>query len=333
MNVLVGDIGGTKSFLALFSQDKGPRDPLVETTYSSLQFQSFEDMLQEFLVENKEKVDVVCFGVAGPIINEKAQVTNLKWAVDGSSLRSRFHWELVRLINDLEAIAYSLPLLKKEDLHTLNAGKPVKNGCQAIIAPGTGLGEAFLTFDGNTYHAHPSEGGHSSFAPTDPLQMGLLKYLKDIGHQHVSFERVCSGGSGIPNLYAFLKTTGLDEPAWLAEQLAAAEDATPVIVTAALDASQPCPLAKETLRLFVSILGEEAGNLALKVLSTGGLFLGGGMTPHILPALEKPHFLESLRNKGRFRPLLTDMPVHVILNNRAGLFGAASFGLQNCKSE
>jgi glucokinase len=332
MNVLVGDIGGTKTLLAIFSRAHGPRNPLVETTYSSLQFQSFEDMLQEFLVKNNEKVDAVYFGVAGPILDEKAQVTNLKWAVDGRSLRSRFHWESVQLINDLEAVAYSLPILKNEDLHTLNAGKPVKNGCQAIIAPGTGLGEAFLTFDSDTCHAHPSEGGHASFAPTNPLQMGLLTYLKNLGHHHVSFERVCSGGLGIPNLYAYLKTTGLEEPAWLAEQLAAAKDPTPVIATAALDASRPCPLAEETLSLFVSILGEEAGNLALKVLSTGGLFLGGGMPPRILPALEKPIFLEALRNKGRFRNLLTDMPVHVILNNRAGLIGAAAFGLHTCRS-
>jgi glucokinase len=332
MNILSGDIGGTKTILALFSREKGPRQLLDEAVFSSGKYASFEEIVSEFLEGKKARVESASFGVAGPIIGEKAQVTNLKWAVDGGSLRSRFHWESIHLINDLEAIAYSLPILEKEDLHTLNPGKRVDNGCQAVVAPGTGLGEACITFEGGTCHAHPSEGGHASFAPTDALQMGLLAYLKGLGHHHVSFERVCSGGLGIPNLYAYLKTTGMEEPAWLAEQLGASDDPTPVIVTAALDASHHCSIATETLSLFVSILGAETGNLALKVLSTGGIYLGGGIPPRILSALEKPAFLEAMRSKGRFRGLLTNMPVHVIMNSRAGLLGAAAFGLKECRA-
>jgi glucokinase len=326
-NVLVGDIGGTKTSLAVFAREAGPRSPLAEKTYPSQQYETFEAMVREFLDEVGMTIDRSCFGVAGPVVDGCARITNLTWVVDGRALRSTFRWSAVAMLNDMESLAYAIPVLEDEDIHTLSAGTPVTGGSIAVLAPGTGLGEGFLTWGHGIYHAHPSEGGHTAFAPVGTLQVGLLNYLTAKGFDHVSVERVCSGGLGIPNLYAYLKTTGLEEPVWLADQLAAAEDPTPVILTAARDATRPCGLAAATLDLFVAILGAEAGNLALKVLSTGGIYLGGGMSPRILAELQKPAFIEALRSKGRFQELLTDMPVHVILNSGAGLLGAAAFGL------
>lgn len=199
------------------------------------------------------------------------------------------------------------------------------------MAPGTGLGEAFLTSSDGRYEAHASEGSHASFAPMDSLQIDLLRFLLEKkGFDHVSFERVCSGGLGIPNLYAYLRETCYaEEPAWLAEKLASSDDPTPVILAAALDKETPCRLCQATLDLFISILGAEAGNQALKVMATSGIYLGGGIPPRILSELQKPVFLESLRKKGRFQAMLTNIPVHVILNSQAGLIGAAAFGFDH----
>ena len=327
MNVLVGDIGGTKTILAIFSSDLGPRKPLLEKTYQSLQYKTFEEMVVEFLNEVKLQVDRACFGVAGPVVAGRARTTNLTWVVDKAVLQSTFSFSTVGLLNDLESVAYAIPILAGEDIHILNAGVPVPGGSIAVLAPGTGLGEGYLTYDSGEYCAHASEGGHASFAPVGALQIGLLTYLNTQGYKHVSFERVCSGGQGIPNLYAYLKTTGLEEPSWLTEQLSAVKDPTPAIVSAAHDPARPCRLASATVELFVAILGSEAGNLALKILATGGIYLGGGISPRIVQYLQTPAFMDALRSKGRFRQLLTNMPVHVILNSKAGLLGAAAFGL------
>jgi glucokinase len=327
MNILAGDIGGTKTILAVFPPGAKPRKPLVEMTFPSSRYQSLEEIVREFMNKVNLPVDRACFGVAGPILAGRAKITNLSWVVDGPALQSTFNWSAVALLNDLESVAYAIPILEPEDIHSLSTGVPVPGGSIAILAPGTGLGETFLTSENGSYRAHASEGSHASFAPVGSLQIGLLTYLNQQGFEHVSFERVCSGGLGIPNLYAYLKTTGLEEPAWLAEQLAACEDPTPVIVSAAHDPTRPCKLATATLNLFVAILGAEAGNLALKVLPTGGIYLGGGISPRILADLQKPLFMEALCSKGRFRKMLTDMPVHVILNSKAGLLGAAAYGL------
>lgn len=327
MNALIGDIGGTKTNLAVFSTASGPRQPLVEEFYKSTDYESLEEIVSEFLAEANQTVELGCFAVAGPVIAGRAQITNLPWMVDAEKLKSTFNLSGVKLLNDLESLAYGISTLIPDDIHTLSQGVPVAGGNIAVIAPGTGLGEAFLTFEGGRYYAHASEGAHASFSPIGELQIGLLSHLNEIGYDHVSFERVCSGGLGIPNLYAYLKSTGLKEPAWLAEQLSDAEDPTPVIVSAANDTSRPCELAAAVLDMFVAILGTEAGNLALKVLATGGIYLGGGIPPRILPELQNPPFLEALRNKGRFRELMTDIPVHVILNPKAGLMGAASVAL------
>ena len=330
MNVLVGDIGGTKTILAVFSTEAGPHQPLVEGTFPSQQYDSLESIVSEFLAAAQLQAEYASFGVAGPVLDGRALITNLTWVVDQDNLKSSFNWSKVGLLNDLESVAYAIPILRQEDIHTISAGVPVPNGNIAVLAPGTGLGEAFATNTDGRYYAHPTEGGHASFSPVGQLQIGLLTYLNQQDYHHVSFERVCSGRLGIPLLYAYLKAIGhAAEPAWLAKQLAASQDPTPAIIQAAQDPNRTCELATATLDLFVSILGSEAGNMALKVFSTGGIYLGGGIPPRILPALQKPAFLEALRSKGRFRQLLTNMPVHVILNSKAGLLGAAAYGLTN----
>jgi glucokinase len=327
MNVLAGDIGGTKTILAVVSTEGGPRVPVVQKTYPSNQYEALERMVTEFLGETMIDIDRACFGVAGPVVGGRAQITNLDWVVDGAALRKTFGWASVDLLNDMEAIGNAIPVLEPEDLHTLSAGVREPGGSMAILAAGTGLGEGYVTHDDGVYHAHGCEGSHAAFAPVGPLQVGLLAYMNAQGFDHVSCERVCSGGLGVANLYAYLRTTGLTEPAWLVEAIACADDSTPVILSAARDQARPCELAAATLELFVTILGAEAGNLALKILATGGIYLAGGMSPRILAELEKPAFLEALRSKGRFRQVLTDMPVHVILNSGVGLLGAAAYGL------
>jgi glucokinase len=200
--LLVGDMGGTKTVLAVFSPEVGPHRPLVEKTYSSSRYGSLEDVIQEFLKAISMPIERACFGVAGPVFAGRAQITNLPWMISESNIKDCFGWDNVKLLNDLEAVGYAVPILEPDDLLTLSPGKPVAGGNIAVLAPGTGLGEAFLTYDGGRYRAHASEGGHVSFAPINKLQMGLLTYMYEVkGHNHVSYERVCSGGLGIPNLY------------------------------------------------------------------------------------------------------------------------------------
>jgi glucokinase len=333
--ILTGDIGGTKTVLAIFSADSGPHKPLMERTYPSIHYLGLEDIVHEFLREVDAPIDSAYFGVAGPVVDGYANITNLTWAIDETHLKSTFGWSAVKLLNDLEAVAYAVPILEADDLHTLSAGKPVPGGNIGVLAPGTGLGEAFMTFEDGHYKAHASEGSHAAFGPVNSLQVGLLTYMRERkGFDHVSYERVCSGGLGIPNLYSYLRDTGYaPEPAWMMEKLADSDDITPVIIQSAKDKDHSCELCIATLNLFVSILGAEAGNLALKVLSTGGIYIGGGIPPRILSDLQHPAFLEALRSKGRFRQMLTNMPVHIILNTRAGLLGAAAYGLTARKYE
>jgi glucokinase len=325
--LLAGDIGGTKTSLAIFSPEAGPRAPLVEATFPSADYPSLEAVVRKFLARVDLEVGQASFGVAGPVVGGRAEITNLPWVIEESQLREALYLSSVRLLNDLEAIAHAVPILSPADLHTLSEGQPAPGGAIAVIAPGTGLGEAYLTWDGSRYCPRASEGGHASFAPTTPLQVELLRYLQD-RLEHVSYERVCSG-QGISNIYAFLKDSGrAAEPAWLAERLTAADDPAPVIANAALNTERPCELCISTLDTFISILGAEAGNLALKVLATGGVYLGGGIPPRILPALEQGQFMGAFQRKGRLSDLLACMPVHVILNPEAALLGTACYGLE-----
>lgn len=322
--LLAGDIGGTKTTLAIFSPEKGPRESLAEETFPSKKFPSLESIAKLFLDKLDLKVDQACFGVAGPVIDGRVEVTNLPWVIDAEEVRQALDLSSVRLLNDLAAIANGVPFLEPDELHTLKAGKTDPDGAIAVIAPGTGLGEAFLTWDGEHYQPQASEGSHVDFAPRNSHEIQLLRYLWD-HFEHVSYELVCSG-LGIPNIYAYYKDSGrTEEPAWLSEQLAEADDPTPIIVNAALE--EKSELCTRTLHTFISILGAEAGNLMLKVMATGGVYLGGGIPPRILSALEQGHFLEAFHHKGRFSDMLMNVPVHVILNSDLALFGAACYGL------
>ena len=320
--VLAGDVGGTKTDLAVFSTAGGLRAPVAQATFKSRDYPGLEAVVRLFLDRIDSGIDRAAFGVAGPVANGEARVTNLPWVIDEGELADRLGLGSVTLINDLQAVAAAVPLLEAGDLHTLNEGQAAAGGAIAVIASGTGLGEAYLVWDGRRYRAYPSEGGHADFAPADEQQAGLLSFLRR-RFGHVSCERVCSG-IGLPNIYAFLKESrAAEEPAWLGEELAAAADPTPVIVAAALDAEQPCDLCRAALDLFVSILGGEAGNLALKVMAAGGVYIGGGIPSRIPRVLQEPRFMQAFRNKGRMSGLMDSFPVRVILNPKAALLGAA----------
>lgn len=321
MPFLAGDVGATKTSLAVIAAERGPRAPLAEATLLSAHYASLHELIRAFLGRVDVPIERASLGVAGPVVDGQAEITNLSWHIDERQLQQVLGLASMRLLNDLQSIAYAVPFLQPTDLYTLKEGQAVPRAAIAVVAPGTGLGEAFLTWDGERYRAHPSEGGHTDFAPRTPLQMDMLRFLQQ-RLDHVSYERVCSG-IGLPNVYAFLRDSGRQEPDWLAARLAQAVDPTPVIASAALDVEHPCALCRETLDIFGAVLGAEAGNLALKVLATGGVYLGGGIPPRILPALEQSTFVQAFCDKGRFADLMARIPVHVILNDRAALLGAA----------
>jgi glucokinase len=325
--LLTGDIGGTKTDLALYSTDKGPKAPVVQETFHSSEYSSLEALASSFVRSAGHTPTYGTFGVPGPVVEGRAQVTNLPWVVEEEKLGKALGLRAVRLLNDLEAIANGIPALETEDVHVLHDVQPVHGGSKAVVAPGTGLGEGFLVWDGKKYRSCSSEGGHATFAPMGERQLELSRFLMK-GFGHVSNERVCSG-LGIPNLYRFLKETGFSpEPGWLAGELKEASDPTPVILRAAADTGRRCDLCRETLRLFVSILGGEAGNMALKVMATGGVYLGGGIVPRIISALETPYFLNHFLGKGRLQSLLEQVPVFVIMHPKAALLGSACYGLE-----
>jgi glucokinase len=329
--LLAGDIGGTKTDLAMYTPQDGPRVPHARAEFRSARYPNQEAMVREYLGRVKLPVDRACFAVAGPVIAGQAKVTNLPWVIDAATLAQDLQLTAVYLLNDLEAIAGAVPLLEPSELHVLNAGAPAHGGTIAVIAPGTGLGEAFLTWDGTRYRAYASEGGHADFAPTNPLQAGLLRSLWG-QYDHVSFETVCSG-LGIPHIYTYLRNQGAaPESPDVTAQLATAADPTPVIVEGALHPTTPCPLCVATLDTFASILGAEAGNLALKVLATGGVYLAGGLPMRMIPLLDAGGFVRAFRRKGRFADLLARVPIHALIG-RAALIGAAGYGLDLMFSE
>ena len=289
------------------------------------QYDSLEAILGLFLETRPAKPTVACFGVAGPVINRSAHITNLPWIINTDAIRQTFGIPQVHLLNDLQASAIAVPHLTSDAICILNVGQRDPTGTIGVIAPGTGLGEAFLVWTGNRYQSCPTEGGHATFAPVTREQVELLDYLEP-RFGHISFERVCSG-SGIPNLYDFLRMQNLyDEPEWLLEALVQAPDPTPVIINAALAGKTRICMA--TLDLFVRILGGVVSNLALQVFATGGLYLGGGIPPRILPRLQRPDFLEPICYKDRFSDWVSRIPVHVILDPKAALHGAAWHALE-----
>jgi glucokinase len=328
--LIAGDIGGTKTDLAIYSSESGPHTPLAQTEVRSADYPSLEAMVKEFLGRVKMSVDVASFDVAGPVINGRVKTTNLPWVLDESTLAEDLNLKAAHLMNDLEAVARAVPALRVEDVVTINKGEAVANGTIAIIAPGTGLGESFLTWDGSEYIAHGSEGGHADFAPTDMRQLRLLQYLLP-RFGHVGVERVCSG-IGVPNIYDFLRDEErIPERPEVAQLIASAKDHTKAIVNAAFDPHNPSELSRATVEMLVSILAGEAGNLALKVLATGGIYIAGGVALHVLGMLQEPQFLQSFTRKGRFKELMERIPIHVI-TTRAALVGAATYGLASLKS-
>ena len=322
--LLAGDIGGTKTALGVFTHEAGPRAPLAQREYPSADFPGLAEIVRDFLATTDVPVSAACFDVAGPVVGGRAKVTNLPWVVDVDELGRDLTLDPVYLLNDLEALAYAVPALEPGDLRTFNEGDPEPRGPIAVIAPGTGLGEAFLTWGVAGYRAHASEGGHVDFAPIDEAQFELLRFLLR-RFEHVSYERVCAG-IGIPNIYDGLLDSGRYAASPdVARRVAEADDPTPVIVQAAL-AAPPCALCAETFRTFVRILGAQAGNLALTVMATGGVYIGGGIPLRTLDAIRAEDLMTPFLSKGRLSHVMARMPVHVIARP-VPLMGAAWYGL------
>jgi glucokinase len=327
--LIAGDIGGTKTDLAIYSNESGPHVPLAQTEVHSTDYSSLQAIVTEFLAQVKMSVDVASFDVAGPVIDGHVKTTNLPWVMDEISMAKDLKLKSVHLMNDLEAVARSVPVLRAADLLTINKGEPVPSGPIAIIAPGTGLGESFLTWEGSQYSAHSSEGGHSDFSPTNEQQIGLLRYLIP-RFGHVGVERVCSG-IGVPNIYEYLRDEErIPERAEVAQLIASAKDHTRAILDAAVDPKNPSELCRATIEVLISILASEAANLVLKVFATGGIYISGGIALHLLDALQEPQFMQAFTNKGRFKELMARIPIHVI-TTRAALVGAAAYGLERLK--
>jgi len=316
--VLAGDIGGTKTRLAIIEVAGTRVHSVREAEYTSSAYATFEALLADFL-RDAATPPHAAFGIAGPVIGGAVRTTNLPWFIEAEVLQQRFGFKRCLLLNDLEAVAYGLPALGEADLLTLQAGVPGAQGNVAVIAAGTGLGEAGLFWDGQQHHPYATEGGHSSFSPQSELEMELLRYLQR-RYAHVSWERVVSG-MGLPDLHDFLRLHRKSAlPPWLADEMRAG-DAAAAISRAAM--AQSDDICVETLALFVRLYGAEAGNLALKTMSRGGLYVGGGIAPKILPLLQGEAFLQAFLNKGRMRHVLEAMPLRVILNDRVGLYGPA----------
>jgi len=320
--ILAGDIGGTKTNLAWCTSRDGRVTLISQRSFASQQYPGLEAILEDFLREHAGDLTGACFGIAGPVVDGRAHPTNLPWLVDVRALQRTLGLKAVGLINDLEATAYGIQALPEEAFAVLNAGDPQPHGTIAVIAAGTGLGEAALIWNDLRYQAVASEGGHADFAPRNELEMELLRYLtRQFGH--VSYERLLSG-PGKVSIYQFLKETGRgEEPAWLTQVLAHG-DPSPVISEMALNGRSE--LCVKALKLFTSIYGAEAGNLALKYLARGGVYLGGGIAPKMLPLLQDGTFMQAFADKGRLSELLSRIPVRVILEERTALYGAAFYG-------
>jgi glucokinase len=318
--VLAGDIGGTKTNLGLFRKDRRRPAATIVESFPSQEAPGLEKIVEQFLEIHPASVVSACFGIAGPVIHGRCKATNLPWEVSEAGLKKRFDWPRVRLLNDLVATAHAVPSLQGRELHNLNAERGRKGENIALIAPGTGLGMALLVFHEGRYISVPSEGGHVGFSPSNEEEVSLWRYLRQRCGR-VSVERVLSG-PGLMNIYGWLRESrSYQEPAWLKE-LFKTMDPARVITDNGVEGKDP--LCGETLEVFVAILGATAGNLALACIATGGVYLGGGIPPKILPFLEKPNFLEAFADKGRFSDFVKRIPVRVILNERAALLGAAT---------
>jgi glucokinase len=321
--ILAGDIGGTKSNLALMDKQGDRLRAVFIHRYPNHEYRRFEDIIDDFLSRGRDflsassqgRIAAAGFGVAGPVTGRGVRVTNLSWALDADSLERQLGTRHIVLLNDLEATGYSLACLAPEDLCTLNKGLPAPQGSQALIAAGTGLGEAILMWNGSRYIVAPTEGGHADFAPRTEQEIELLRYLKRM-YKFVSFELIVSG-RGFLTLHEFLdgsvRHASFDEPG---------ADPAPEITRLGLEGS--CPVCVETLDLFVTLYGAEAGNLALKALARGGVFVAGGIAPKILPKIQNGLFFRAFCEKEKFQELLSHVPIHIVLDEEAPLLGAAA---------
>ncbi len=317
--ILAGDIGGTHTRLAFLEGTPERLQPVQTEIFPSPQFSGLTELVRKFLEANPKPVDAACFGLPGAVVNGRVETTNLPWVVDSRKKAADLNMSSIILINDLFANAHGIPLLEESDFVVLNPGVANNTANRALISAGTGLGEAGLYADGKGgYHPFPSEGGHCDFAPRNDLEMDLLRYM--LGRfEHVSYERVLSG-PGLHNIYQFLRETGRgEEPAWLAEQIAQGDPSAAISKSALEGTSAICVQA---LDVFVSVYGAESGNLALKMLATGGMYVGGGIAPKIIRKLSSTAFMKAFSAKGRSSGLLKDIPVRVITNDRTALLGA-----------
>jgi len=325
--IIAGDIGGTKTNVALFEPSGGGvGPPLAQQSFPSAQYDSLEEILREFVAANRgARITRACFGVAGPVVRGRIDATNLAWKVHDVKLAEAVGVPKAHLINDLEATAYGISALKAEQLYTLNEGEPDRAGHRALIAAGTGLGMAAIYFDGRGYRPMPSEGGHMDFAPRNEREFELLTYLRGKIGGRVSYERVLSG-MGLFNIYSFLRDRGHgEEPAWLADEIVEG-DASAAISRAALAGKSE--LAATALEILVEVYGAMAGNLALLLKSVGGLYVGGGIAPKIMPKLTDGTFMRNYGDKGRMSDLVNSIPVRIILDDKTALYGAALYALE-----
>ena len=319
LRVLAGDIGGTKTRLGIFEGDAGHQRSVEERDFACSRYTSLAEIVAEFLGSGEHELAAACFGIAGPVTGRCVRLTNLQWVVDADDLERETGIPSCALINDLEATAWGVSKLGEGETKMLNAGRPDARGNGAVIAAGTGLGEAGIYWDGERMHPFACEGGHASFSPTNRLGDKLLSFLRG-SFETVSWERVLSG-PGLADLYRFmLLQSGQPAPRWFVD---AEGDGDPVPAIASAGLQGRCEVSKRTLDIFAFLYGEEAANLALKLGAFGGVWVGGGIAPKILPVLEGGAFMSGFLAKGRMRPLLESIPVHVVLDDRAALLGAA----------
>ena len=318
--ILAGDVGGTKVNLALYDFVNGNLQHVRDKRFWAKDYSGLEEIVKEFIVA--EKITAACFGVPGPVREGRLRLTNLPWTLDSRELATHLKIDYVFLINDLQANGYGIAELTSDQIYTLSEGDARQMANRALISAGTGLGQAFMIWDGRDYVPYPSEGGHADFAPRNEDEIDLLRFLKQKYNGRISSERVVSG-QGLTNIYEFLRDVrGLEEPLSLAERMAG-EDPNAVITELALAAKSE--ICEKTLDMFVSAYGAEAGNFALKILALGGLYVGGGIAPRILEKLKDGTFMKAFTDKGRLSQLLVNTPVRVILESKTALMGAAAY--------
>ena len=326
---LAGDVGGTKTLLALYDYHGGNLKETRRKRYLSGEHKCLEEIIEDFLKEEKKPPSRCCFAIAGPTEGGVSHTINLQWVVSAEKISKHFNIESTFLINDLVANAWGIRELSSSDLMTLNQGTPLNDGNQGMVSPGTGLGEAVLFYDGKQRIPGASEGGHADFSPRNDQEVELFKYLKG-KFGHVSKERVLSG-QGIVNLYQFLVDTGRYKPGPAVLERMKNENPAKVITEMGISNENEC--CQTLLSWFCSLLGAEAGNFALSIMGTGGIFLGGGIVPKIIPELKKGEFMKAFVNKGRLTSLLSSVPVHVILEEDTALKGAAYYCLRTALGE